>query len=98
MVTSWTIEDYLSSFESTSGRPVFCWMNDEMSSRHSDSYGTCLNFPEAMEAFEKSPFSKEDWNKAINEWTNNTNVGIPLRILVIFLKDKIVDPCGSDTP
>jgi len=82
---AWEMEDYLQGYESSTGRPVFCWMMDEMSSRHTDSYGTCLNYKEFLEAYDKSTFTKEQWLDSAKYWYENPNCGRPLRIIGLFL-------------
>jgi nucleoside 2-deoxyribosyltransferase len=89
---AWEIVDYLNAFKSTTKKPVFCWMNDEMSSRHPDSYGTCLNYTEFFEAFDASVFTKEQWLDSAQYWVENDSVGKPLKLIGLYLqseKDKI---------
>jgi len=83
---AWEMEDYLQGFKTSSGRPVFCSMFDEMKSAHTDSYGTCLNYKEFFEAFDAATFTKEQWQDSANYWLGNENCGKPLKIIALYLQ------------
>ena len=85
------MEDYLDAFESKSGKPVFCWMGDDFSSRHPDSYGSCLNYGEFIEAFKESKFTKEQWLDSVEYWENNNGCGVPLKLIASFLRRHFAD-------
>ena len=82
---AWEIEEYLEDFKSKSGRPVFCSAFDEFKAKHVDSYMTCLNITEYLEAYDASPFTKEQWLDSAEYWLG-TSSGMPLKIIATFLK------------
>lgn len=65
---AWEIEEYLQNFKTKSGLPIFCWMFDETSQRHPDSYGTCLNYTEFLEAYDAATFTKDEWLDSAKYW------------------------------
>ncbi len=95
---AWEIEDYLQRFKTTTGRPVFCSMFDENKSCHTDSYGTCLNHPEFLEAFDASreKYTDEQWLDSCEYWLDNSGAGVPLKIIALFLQREIKKPLTTE--
>ena len=89
---AWNIEDYLQFFESSTGRPVFCSGFDDKKLAHPDSYLTCLNYREFLEAWdnavEKKLWTMSEWLDTCQYW-QSTSSGRPLQIIAIFLKAEI---------
>lgn len=94
---AWEMEDYLQSFKSeNTDRPVFCSMFNENKSAHSDSYGTCLNYPEFYKAFDASiksgKYTKEQWLDSSLYWLTNENCGVPLKLIARYVQRYFNNP------
>lgn len=89
---AWEIEDYLQSFKSSTGKPIFFNMFDENKSAHTDSYGTCLNTKGFLEAYDNATdqklFTPHEWLDSCQYWLDG-NCGTPLKIIATFLNQEI---------
>lgn len=82
------IREYLISYQSTSGLPVFCYAWDENKKQDPDMYGTCINYPELYEAILSWDFPAESVQKELSLWLEKPNT-MTTRILARVIQNKL---------
>jgi hypothetical protein len=83
-ITSWEIEDYLTD------KMVFLnGFRDEDTSASLGAYGTVISPVNLIKAFDASPYTKEEWLKAVDYWEGQAYLAPTFKLLSLWVLDLI---------